>query len=256
MRSNLARPLALLALALSAAARAQDPANWAQPTVPLKLYGNVYYVGTAGLSAFLLTGPQGDVLIDGGVPAAAPLVAANIEKLGFKLHDVKILLLNHSHFDHSGGLAALKRLTGARLVATAGEKADLEAGRTLERTDLADFPAVKVDRVIGDGDTVALGPVVLRAILTPGHTKGSISWIATTAGKRIIFASSITVAGQKLVNNPAYPNVVADFRNSFTRLRATQADIFVNFHSEGFDMERKRKTLLAGDANAFVDPAS
>jgi metallo-beta-lactamase class B len=244
--------LIMLALCLPAPALAQDAAQrvaWNRPFAPFRLVGSVYYVGTEGLSAFLVAGPQGHVLIDGGLPESAPLIAANIEKLGFKLHDVKYLLINHTHFDHAGGLAELKRLTGAQLIASAAEKTDLVAGRTVDRPELGGFTPVAVDRVIGDGDTVRLGSIVLTAHLTPGHTLGGVSWTATTGGKRVLFATSLTVAGQKLD-----PSTVADFHLTFKKLRAMRADVFLNFHPEFFNMEGKRKRQLAGNPNAFVDP--
>lgn len=230
------------------------PAVWDQPAEPFAILGNVYYVGTAGLSAFLVTGPQGHVLIDGGTPAAAPLIAANIEKLGFRLRDVKYLLINHSHFDHAGGLAELKRLTGAQLVASRGDAPDLAAGRTLARADSPGFPRVKVDRLIGDGGQVRIGPVVLTAMLTPGHTAGATSWTTLAGGRRVLFASSLTVAGERLVGRPTYPAVVRDFRASFAKLRRVKADVFLNFHAEGFDLDAKRRAQLAGKHDAFVDP--
>jgi metallo-beta-lactamase class B len=251
--------VALGAALLFAPARAQDTpqrVEWNRPFVPFTLVGNVHYVGTAGLSAYLVTGPRGHVLIDGGLPESAPLIAANITHLGYRLRDVKYLLINHTHYDHAGGLAALKRLTGAKLVATPGERGDLVAGRSVGRPDLARFPAVKPDRIVGDGDHVVLGPIVLTAHLTPGHTRGGVSWTMTTAGKRVIFATSLTVAGQKLVGDPAYPRAAADFRATFAKLRAMRADVFLNFHPEFFDMSARRARQVAGDANAFVDPGA
>jgi metallo-beta-lactamase class B len=255
MRALLTGLVAAVALLLAPAGQASDqPANWSRPAEPFRIWGNVWYVGTEGLSAFLVTGPKGHVLIDGALPSSAPLIVANIKKLGFEPHDVKVLLIDHPHFDHAGGLAELKRLTGARLYAVAAARPDLEAGRTLGRPELAGFPAVKVDRVLRDGERLSLGPVVLTAIATPGHTPGSTSFVTEAAGKRVIFATSVTVAGQTLVANRAYPAVVADFRHSFARLRGVKADVFLNFHTEGFELEAKRARQVAGDAAAFVDP--
>jgi len=246
--------LAVLFLSAAAAQAADHPANWSRPTAPFRIVGNVYYVGTEGLSAFLVTGPAGHVLIDGGLPSSASLIADSIRRLGFDPRDVKLLLINHAHFDHAGGLAELKRLTGAQLAASAGDKADLEAGRTGGRPDLEGFPPAKVERTIRDGEEVRVGPVALTAVLTPGHTAGATSWTTVADGKRVIFASSITVAGQKLVANPAYPAAAADFRRTFARLRREKADIFLNYHAEAFGLAGKRQRQAAGDADAFVDP--
>lgn len=232
-------------------------AEWNQPTAPFRILGNVHYVGTAGLAAYLITSPQGHILIDGALEESAGQIAANIEKLGFKLSDVKILLVNHAHADHSGGLAELKRRTGARLLASAGDKPGLEAGHLDYRPDSPDFAAVKVDQLIADGSTISLGGNILTTHLTPGHTKGCTSWtMAMPSGGdslNVLFACSLTVAGQPLTPGHGYDNAVADFRSSFAKLRTLQADVFLSFHPGIFDMEAKRAKLAAGNAEAFVD---
>lgn len=250
-----------LALALTAAvpsvSSAQDAhqrVEWNRPAAPFRITGEVYYVGTAGLAAYLITDPKGHVLIDGGLPESAPLIASNIERLGFKLSDVRYLLINHSHFDHSGGLAELKQRTGASLVASAGDRSDLEAGRSIGRPELDGFPPVKVDRVVGDGETLRLGQIVLTAHLTPGHTRGCTSWSLAGPTGTVLFACSLTVAGQKLAGDPAYPQAAADFRRSFAKLRSLKADYFLNFHPEFFDLEGKRAKLERGEPDPFRDP--
>lgn len=254
-RTGLAIAVALMATpAVIGAQTPQQRIAWNRPAAPFRIIGNVYYVGTDGLSAYLLTGPKGHVLIDGGLPESAPLIAANIHKLGFRLRDVRYLLINHTHFDHAGGLAELKRRTGARLVATQGERADLAAGMTVGRPELGSFPRVAVDRIVADGDKVVVGPIVLTALATPGHTRGGVSWIAQTAGKRVLFATSLTVAGQRLVGDASYPQAAEDFRATFARLRGVRADVFLNFHPDNFDLAGKRRAQLAGRADAFVDP--
>lgn len=255
---NLILALAGIALYPSSAAPAQDAqqrVEWNQSMEPFRIAGNVYYVGTSGLGAYLIADPQGHVLVDGGLPESAALIARNIEKLGFKLDDVEYLLVNHSHFDHSGGLAELKRRTGARLVASKGDAADLEAGRTLGRPELEPFPAVEVDRIVEDGDRLRVGGTSLRALLTPGHTKGCTTWLLESGDKRVLFACSLTVAGQKLAGDPSYPHAADDFRLTFRKLRNVKADVFVNFHPDFFDLQGKRARQLAGERNAFVDPA-
>jgi metallo-beta-lactamase class B len=254
--------LAPLLLMGAAAPQQQDwtqiRADWNRPAEPIRIIGNVHYVGTAGLSAYLITGPQGHVLIDGGLPESAELIAANIRALGFRLEDVKVLLINHAHFDHSGGLAELKRLTGARLLASAGDKVDLERGSTEGRDDLDPFPGVKVDAVIGDGEHIRVGAIDLTTHLTPGHTKGCTSWSLRVeeAGKPldVAFACSLTVAGQDLSGGPGYPGAAGDFRATFATLRGLKADVFLNFHPAAFGFDDKRARLVAGNALAFVDP--
>lgn len=254
-----------LALAIPAAAHQPGvqggwPADWYRPAEPLTILPNVHFVGTEGLSAFLITSPAGHVLVDGGLPESAPLIAANIRKLGFKLEDVRYLLINHAHFDHAGGLAELKRLTGATLVASKRDAPDLQAGQALIRPEQPAVPPVKVDRIIKDGDTVTLGPITLTALLTPGHTPGATSWAMTTPGPdgkplKVLFASSLTVAGLKLPKHPGYPTAAADFTKSFARLKRTSADVYLTFHPGRFEYAAKAARLKAGDKSAFVDPA-
>ncbi len=259
------RALGLILPPLLAAAPTQQitdwgPAviEWSKPLAPFHIAGNVYYVGTAGIAAYLVTDPKGDVLIDGALPGTSDQIAANIQTLGFKLSDVRYLLINHAHFDHAGGLAALKRLTGAKLLASAGDKPDLEAGITAGRPDLLDFPKVRVDQVIGEGSHVRLGAIDLVTHLTPGHTKGCTSWSLRIreAGKPldVLFVCSITVANQDLTGSKTYPGAAADFRMTFARLRGLHANVFLSFHPGVFDMDAKRARLLAGDPLAFVDP--
>jgi metallo-beta-lactamase class B len=174
---------------------------------------------------------------------------------------VKYLLNSHAHFDHAGGLAALKRASHAQLIASAGDAATLNSGHQLSYgpgQDDTHFPAVAVDRVVGDGDTVSLGGVTLTAHLTQGHTKGCTSWstTATSAGKtyQVVFACSLTVAGNQLVGNPKYPNVVADYRHSFTVLRHMPCDVLLTAHPEFFRMQEKVAKAHSSGPNPFIDP--
>lgn len=257
----------LFAAAIPTLAAAQTPqtpferqrAEWNQPVQPFRILGNVHYVGTAGISAYLITGPDGHVLIDGGMEESAPRIAANIRARGFRLEDVRYILINHAHWDHAGGLAELKRLSGARLIASAADAPDLALGRNPYRDDVGGFAPVGVDRIVGEGDTVRLGDLALTAHMTPGHTKGCTSWTlpVTQEGRayRVLFACSLSVAGQRLVGDARYPEAAADFRATFARLRALRADVFLAFHPGQFDLDGKRRRLQAGDPLAFVSPA-
>lgn len=256
---SLGRALIMAAVAHGFAAQAQNAEQrreWNRPFDPFRVHGSIYYVGTEGLSAFLIADPAGHVLIDGGLPESAPLILANIRKLGFDPRDIRYLLLNHAHADHAGGLAELKRATGAKLVAGAGDARDLAAGETIGRSDVPKFPPVAVDRAVGDGARVTSGAIRLTAVATPGHTRGCTSWMMLSGGKRVLFACSLTVAGQKLSGDPAYPRAAADFRRSFTRLRTLRADIYLTFHPNVFEMHERRARQIAGDADAFVDPGA
>ena len=182
---RLAPVLAAGAALLAGAAQAQ-PASWSAPGEPLQIGDNLYYVGTEGIAAFLITTPEGHILIDGAMPTSAPLIEASIRKVGFDPKDVKILLNTHAHFDHSGGLAQLKADTGATLIASAADRPALESGAYVGSEEVAafDFPPVKVDRVIGDGETVELGGVALTAHLTPGHSPGCTCLLYTSPSPR------------------------------------------------------------------------
>jgi len=262
---RLLKKTALVAVAiaglLGTSASAQWPAGWAKPTQPFRVIGNIYFVGTEGLSSWLITSPKGHILIDGGVPENAPLIEANIKALGFKLSDVDLLLNSHAHFDHAGGLAQLKKDTGAVLIASAGDKWALENGKYpgSEEVGELDFPGVKVDQTIADGAAIGLGGNSLTANITPGHTKGCTSWTMTVKdgakSYKVIFFCSATVAANRLAPNPQYPGIVADYRKTFVKLAKLKADIFLAPHTEQMRMATKRAAMGPGKPNPFINPA-
>lgn len=239
---------------------AQVPANWTDTIAPFHVIDNVYYVGSAGLSAWLITTPQGHILLDAGMPSYAPTVERNIQTLGFALKDVKILLNSHAHFDHSGGLARLRQSTGAKLIAHSGDRSALESGLYIgsESVEAYRFPAVTVDSVIGDRDRVTLGGVTLTANHTPGHSAGCTSWTMPVVDNgvrhRAIFFCSASVAANRLVPNPQYPGIVADYQRTFQRLKMIRADVFFAPHAELFDLQAKRARMSAAARNPFVEP--
>ncbi len=238
---------------------AQSPANWTDTIAPFRVIDNVYYVGSAGLTAWLITTPKGHILLDVGLPQNAVLAARNIRRLGFQLRDVKILLNSHAHFDHAGGIAALKRRTHARLFASAGDREALERGVYIgsEETAAWRFPAVRVDSVIADGATVTLGGVTLTANVTPGHTAGCTSWtmpvMADGARHTVIFFCSASVAANRLAPRPQYPGIIEDYRRTFVKFKAIEADVFFAAHSELFDLPGKRARMAPDMPNPFVD---
>lgn len=232
--------------------------EWNEPFAPFTVIGDIHYVGTAGVSAFLITTPEGHFLIDGGPPQSAPAIIANIETLGFRIGDVRYLMNTHAHIDHAGGLARLQRASGAVMIASAGDRPTLEAGHIFYGpSETWTFPPVRVDRVIGDGESITLGGVTLTAHLTPGHTAGCTSWSMDVSGAdgaphHAFFHCSATVAGQSLVPE-AYPGMIEDFRRTFANVAAIDADVFLPNHSNFFDLPERRARQQAGDANAFVD---
>jgi metallo-beta-lactamase class B len=223
---------------------------------PFRIAGNLYYVGSATLSAFLLTDPAGHVLIDGAMPQNADQIAANIGRLGFRIEDVRILLNNHAHPDHSGGLARLKALSGGQLLASAADRPALESGTVSYRDEYWYAPPVSVDRMIAEGEVVRSGQISLIARMTPGHTKGCTSWTTRVVEQGrpldVIFACSLSVAGQNLMGDPRYPQAAADFQGTYAKLRGLRADIFLAFHDNQFGLVEKR-ARLASDPFAFVD---
>ena len=259
----LAAACALMLCGIASAAAddpfAQTRMDWNRPHQPFRVIGNVYYVGAAGVSAFLIRTPAGDILTDGGLPESAPLIEKNIRALGVKLSDVKILLNSHAHFDHAGGLAELKRATGGKLYASAADKPFLESGRITFGPSVNDpFPPVKVDHVVQDGETVGLDGVTLTAHLTPGHTPGCTTWTmpVTEAGHtyQVMFFCSISVAGNPLTGTRAYPEIARDYRSSFDKLRGMHVDVFLAPHGAQFGMDAKLQRMKEGAANPFVDP--
>lgn len=237
-------------LAFGAQRTASDREAWNRPVEPFQVIGNVYYVGAEGVSAFLIRTGDGLILLDGALPETAPRIAKNIAALGFDIRDVNVLINSHAHFDHGGGLAELKRLSGASLAVSALDAPALEAGDP-------NMPAVRVDRRLADGDTVRLGDTTLTANLTPGHTKGCTTWTLTTEedGRQydVLFHCSTSVV-DTLVGNEAYPNIVADYERTFARLRGMKADVFLANHPMFFRMAEKRAKAGAGAPNPFVDP--
>ncbi len=246
--------------------------NRSIPDEPFRIAGNLYYVGATGVTAFLLTGPEGHVLIDGGYPETAPLIIASIAKLGFDIRDVKVLLNTHAHSDHAGGLRELQQASGAQLWVSEGDAdvmmagsngADPALGRLrILGTLFGGFPTPRIDHRFRDGATVRLGPLVLTAHVTAGHTRGCTSWsFPVRDGDRELLAvdvCSLTLFPfVSLVEPEAYPGIRADFERSFRTLRSLPADIFLASHSDMFSMQRKlRERSGATDPAApFIDRA-
>lgn len=251
---------ASLTVTAQAAPTRSDNPEWSRPVAPFHVIGNIDYVGSAGISAWIIHTPRGLILLDAGMPDFAPTVEANIRTLGYRLSDVKIMLISHAHFDHSGGLARIKADTGARLIASAGDRYALERGVYQGYEDVHGFdtPPVKVDQVIGDGGKVSLGGVTLTAMITPGHTAGCTNYRMTvrdgTGAHRVFFFCSASVAANRLLPTPQYPGIVADYERTFARLKTVKADVFLAPHAEFFDLPGKRARLRQPGQNPFINP--
>jgi metallo-beta-lactamase class B len=253
----------ILALSLSGGAFAQDSPDWTAPFPAFHIAGNLYYVGSKGLASYLITTPQGNILINSDLEANVPLIKASIEMLGFKFIDTKILLISHAHFDHDAGSAKIKEMTGATYmvmdadvpVVESGGKADFHYGNRPEFL----YPSVKVDRLLHDGDEVRLGGAVLVAHLTPGHTKGCTTWTmkVTEGGKTynvVIVGSPNVNPGYKLIHNNTYPQIAEDYQRMFDVLKSLPCDIFLGAHGGYFGLEEKYPHMKNGGTNPFIDP--
>lgn len=249
----------LSVLLFSNLAFADDP-SWSAPHPPFKITDHIYSVGTEGIGVYLITTPDGHILIDASTEKGADVVEANIKSLGFKLSDIKYLLENHAHDDHVGGLAQLKKSTGATLLASKADRYALENGvhHGDNENGPTKFPAIKVDKIITDGEQIRLGGMSLQTVFTPGHTSGCTSWLTrdTSKGKdySVFFLGSLSVAGNRLVNNKVDSQIVADYRKSFARTKAIQADILLIGHPSFIRLDEKHLALQNGKQDAFVDP--
>jgi metallo-beta-lactamase class B len=252
-----------LTLCFSVPLHAADPPEWTRPFPPFKIAGNLYYVGSEDLAAYLITTPQGNILINSNLQSSPELIKASIEKLGFRLADTKILLISHAHYDHCAGSAQILKMTGAKYyvmdadvpVVESGGRSDFHYGN---RKDLS-FPPAHVDRTLHDGEAVSLGGTVLTARKTAGHTRGTTTWTLdeTENGKTlhvVIVGSPNVNPGYKLVGNTAYPQIADDYRHEFTVLKSLPCDLFLGAHGGYFGLKEKYDRWKSGDRNAFLDP--
>jgi metallo-beta-lactamase class B len=260
----------LLLLALTSAvfvagakdALARDP-SWTREVPPFRIAGNLYYVGSEELSAYLVATPQGLILINSNLASSPPQIKRSVEALGFHFSDIKILLISHGHFDHCAGSALVKRMTGAKYMVMDADVPVVESGGRNDFQFARDrtmwFPPTHVDRVLHDGDVVSLGGSVLTAHLTAGHTKGTTTWTMdeNEAGKTlhvVIVGSPSVLDSYRLVGKKSYPQITDDFRRQFAVLRALPCDVFLGAHGSYFGLNEKYARWKAGDKNAFVDP--
>jgi len=249
-----------IALAIPAFLSAQ-PDDWRKPFEGHRVVANLYYVGGYDLACFLITSPEGHILINTGLDDSTPLLRNSIESLGFRMADVKILLTMQAHWDHTAALAEIKKTTGAKMWATASDAPILEDGGMSDPQfgGRVSFAPVKVDRRIKDGETIRLGDTRLGVVLSPGHTTGSVSYtMKVREGGRdynVVIANMASInKGKRLVDRPTYPGVAKDFADTFRKQKALPCDIWVAAHGSQYNLHAKYK---AGDSYApeiFVDP--
>jgi metallo-beta-lactamase class B len=243
---------------------AATPPEWTRPFPPFRIAGNLYYVGSEDLAAYLINTPRGNILINSNLASSLPQIKKSIEALGFKFRDVRILLISHGHYDHAAGSAAIKRLTGAKYEVMDGDVPVVQSGGRTDFQFASDksmwFPPARVDRVLHDGDTVSLGGAVLTARKTAGHTRGTTTWTmdVSEAGKTlhvVIVGSPNALDSYKLIGNRTYPQIADDFRRQFALLKALPCDVFLGAHGGYFGLEAKYERFKGGAHSAFVDPS-
>ncbi|WNL48146.1 subclass B3 metallo-beta-lactamase [Dyella sp. BiH032] len=240
---------------------AVDDRGWAKPEKPFRLYGDTWYVGTHGLSAVLITSPQGHVLIDGTLPENAPQIEANIKALGFRLGDVKAILNSHAHFDHAGAIAALAKASGAKVYASQSSAEEMMAGGDYaedpQNGEAPHYPKVAKVEVVQDGGKVKVGDIEVTAHYTPWHTPGATSWTWRSCEKErcidVVYADSITAFtnGVYRYGDPAHPERVAAFRKTFGIVAALPCDLLLTTHP---DVSGFFDKVSAHRAGATPDP--
>lgn len=275
-----ARSIAVLGIVLVVAALEACAANrgvpasmlgWNQPVPPVRLVGNIYFVGTNELGIFLIATPAGHILVDSGFEARVPELRQRVESLGFRFGDIKFLLSSHAHIDHVQGHALVRRWTGARVVASRADAEVLASGGKGDWAyrDRFAWTPCPVDSIIEDGGRIELGGTTLTAHLTPGHTRGATTWTMTTAEtpdgpggpagpplRVVFFPSASPPPGARLVDNPDYPTVIDDYRRSFALWRQMPCDVFLGAHTAFFGFDEKVQRLRAGARpSPFIDRA-
>lgn len=243
---------------------ARKALKWDEPAEPVRIAGPLYFVGTQGLSSWLFATSEGHILLNTGMPGSGPMIAEAIRKLGFRPEDIKILISGHAHSDHAGALAYFKELSGASLAVMEADVASIEDGGKSDFHYGADwrimgFPPAKVDRVLRTGDIVGLGEVSLEARNTPGHTRGSTTWLTTLVdgGKayRIVFPDGGGFnPGYRVARSPTdYPGIGDDYRRTHHFWEMQKPDIWLGHHTEYFDLAGKRERAKTEGVNAWVD---
>ena len=254
-----------LFVAAGGSAQAPQEPRVVEAFPPFKIIGNIYYVGDTNEAIYLITTPEGHILLDTGYQETVPIVRAGVEKLGFQMRDIKIMISSHAHADHVAGHALVREMTGgARVLASELDAPVIESGGrrgSFRGPAASPWPPTKVDQVIRDGEKVAFGGVTLTAHLTPGHTQGNTAWtmVVEDGGRRlnVAFMPSLGINnGVHLVNYPNYPNIVEDYTKSFQVAKSLPCEVFLGPHGSFYNLKGKFDRLQAGaQPNPFIDPS-
>lgn len=275
MRATLILAIALVVLAQPPALKPDPPHKcadcdaWNKPYEPFKVFGNTYYVGAEGVSAVLIAGDGGSILLDGGLPQTAPLIDAGIRKLGLKTGDIKLIVNSHAHYDHAGGINALQRMTGATVAASAPGKRAIEQGEpTADDPQYAfgraanGFPAARNVRAVADGETLRVGDLAITAHLTPGHTPGATTWTwRSCEGStcyNLVYADSLNAVsadGFRFTGGNGSPSLIETFRKTIDKVASLPCDIILSVHPSGTGMDDKvRRRRQQPSPDPFVTP--
>ena len=272
LRASIAVMLVVAAVARVDAQLVSDPAKecpqcaaWNVPQQPFRVFGNTYYVGTAELSAILIAGDGGLVLLDAALPQSAPLIDASIRRLGFETGDIRLILNSHTHFDHAGGIAALQRASRATVAASPSAAEALRGGNpTADDPQFAiasnGFPRVQDVRVIRDSETLAVGDVKITAHFTPGHTPGGTTWSWQACEESrclgVVYADSlnpVSADGFRFTGSANTPSIVETFERTISTVEQLPCDILLSPHPGFFGMQDKLGRRSAGETDVFID---
>lgn len=237
------------------------PFEWSKPYKPFRIAGNLYYVGTFDLGCYLITTPEGNILINTGLAASAPLIKASIEALGFKFNDIKILLTTQAHYDHVGAMAVIKKITGAKMMVNEKDSGVMEDGGRSDYAlggDTSTYEPVKADRLLHDRDTIRLGNMQLVMLHHPGHTKGSCSFLFDVKDERrsysVLIANMPTIVTEKnFADIPAYPYIATDYAYTLDAMKELSFDIWLSSHASQFGLHSKHKPGNDYNPASFVD---
>ncbi|HEX8019726.1 subclass B3 metallo-beta-lactamase [Mucilaginibacter sp.] len=240
---------------------AEKHPEWTRPFPPFRIAGNLYYVGTADLACYLIVTSGGNILINTGLASSEPQIIANIKTLGFRISDTKILLTTQAHFDHMGAMAAIKKITKAKMLVDEGDAAVVADGGLSDydlKGDVRTFTPVKVDRILHNGDIIKLGNMQLTILHHPGHTKGSCSYLFDVKDNersyRVLIANMPTIVTDKKFSNiPSYTNIVKDYAYTLKAMKNLTFDIWLASHGTQFDLLSKHKPGSPYDPSVFAD---